>query len=80
MTAPRQTVQFPYSIGEIVTAAASAGLVVERLAEHTETESDGRHILPRGADGLYRFPFSDTYLPIMYSLRAVAPSTPTTGS
>ncbi|MEU5633583.1 class I SAM-dependent methyltransferase [Streptomyces rishiriensis] len=80
VTAPRQTVQFPYSIGEIVTAAASAGLVVERLAEHTETESDGRHILPRGADGLYRFPFSDTCLPIMYSLRAVAPRTPASGS
>ncbi|MCX4461792.1 hypothetical protein OG585_54205 (plasmid) [Streptomyces sp. NBC_01340] len=39
----------------------------------TETESGGRHILPRGPYGKYRFPFSDTHLPIMYSLRAIAP-------
>ncbi|MCX4430392.1 class I SAM-dependent methyltransferase [Streptomyces mirabilis] len=73
--APQETVQYPYSLGEIVTAAASAGLLVERLGEHTETDSDGRHILPKGPDGMYRFPFSDTHLPIMYSLRAIAPRT-----
>ncbi|TCR22279.1 class I SAM-dependent methyltransferase [Streptomyces sp. BK205] len=67
---PKKSTQYPYSVGEIVTAAASAGLVVERLGEHTETETDGRHILPRGPDGLYRFPFSDTYLPVLYSLSA----------
>ncbi|MDX2546293.1 class I SAM-dependent methyltransferase [Streptomyces sp. WI04-05B] len=54
--------------------AASAGLVVERLGEHTETETGRRHILPQGPDGLYRFAFSDTCLPILYSLRAVRPS------
>jgi hypothetical protein len=37
--------------------------------------ADGRHILPRGPDGMYRLPFSDTHLPIMYSLRAIAPRT-----
>ena len=58
----------------IVTAAATAGLVVERLGEHTETETDGRHILPQGPHGRYRFPFSDTYLPILYSLSAVLPA------
>lgn len=72
---PQETVQYPYSLGEIVTAAASAGLLVERVGEHTETESDGRHILPQGPDGMYRFPFGDTHLPIMYSLRATAPRT-----
>ncbi|MFE2533637.1 class I SAM-dependent methyltransferase [Streptomyces sp. NPDC059371] len=71
---PQASTQYPYSVGEIVTAAASAGLVVERLGEHTETETDGRHILPQGPDGLYRFPFSDTYLPILYSLSAVLPA------
>ncbi|MFI7405681.1 class I SAM-dependent methyltransferase [Streptomyces sp. NPDC049541] len=73
---PKRTIQYPYSVGEIVTAAASAGLVVERLGEHTETETDGRHILPQGPDGLYRFPFSDTYLPILYSLSAALPPAP----
>ncbi|MET7746441.1 class I SAM-dependent methyltransferase [Streptomyces sp. NPDC005385] len=71
--APQESTQYPYSLGEIVTAAATAGLVVERLGEHTETETDGRHLLPQGPDGLFRFPFSDTYLPILYSLSAVRP-------
>ncbi|WP_078943643.1 class I SAM-dependent methyltransferase [Streptomyces aureus] len=73
---PQASTQYPYSVGEIVTAAASAGLVVERLGEHTETETDGRHILPQGPDGLYRFPFSDTYLPVLYSLSATLPAAP----
>lgn len=75
---PKKSTQYPYSVGEIVTAAASAGLAVERLDEHTETETDGRHILPQGPDGLYRFPFSDTHLPILYSLSAVLPPAPET--
>lgn len=73
---PKKSTQYPYSVGEIVTAAASASLVVEHLGEHTETETDGRHILPQGPDGLYRFPFSETYLPVLYSLRAVRPAAP----
>ncbi|MEU5633609.1 class I SAM-dependent methyltransferase [Streptomyces rishiriensis] len=73
---PKKSTRSPYSLGEIVRAATSAGLVVERLGEHTETEADGRHLLPQGRDGLYRFPFSNTYLPILYSLRAVRPSAP----
>ncbi|MGW3917139.1 class I SAM-dependent methyltransferase [Streptomyces sp. NPDC005070] len=72
---PQESTQYPYSVGEIVTAAASAGLVVERLGEHMETETDGRHILPQGPDGLYRFPFSGTQLPVLYSLSAVLPGT-----
>ncbi|MGW7200705.1 class I SAM-dependent methyltransferase [Streptomyces chryseus] len=74
MTA-QEVVQYPHSVGEIVTAAAGAGLIIDRLGEHTEAELDRRRILPRGPDGTYRFPFSDTYLPILYSLRAVSPRT-----
>jgi SAM-dependent methyltransferase len=64
---------FPHSLGEIVTAAAGAGLTMERLGEHTEVEFDGRNLLPRGADGLYRLPVSRTHFPVLYSLRARAP-------
>lgn len=71
----QEVVQYPHSVGEIVTATARAGLVVDRLIEHTEAQFDGRRILPQGPDGLYRFPFSDTHLPILYSLRAVSPQT-----
>ncbi|WP_326771156.1 methyltransferase domain-containing protein (plasmid) [Streptomyces sp. NBC_01591] len=69
MTA-QEVVQYPHSVGEIVTAAAGSGLIVDRLGEHTEAEFPGRRILPQGPDGTCRFPFGDTYLPILYSLRA----------
>ncbi|MFJ9446681.1 hypothetical protein ACIRRH_33205 [Kitasatospora sp. NPDC101235] len=71
--AAREVVQYPHSVGEIVTAAAGAGLIVDRLVEHTEAAFDARRILPQGPDGTYRFPFGDTYLPVLYSLRAVSP-------
>ncbi|MDI2126932.1 class I SAM-dependent methyltransferase [Yinghuangia seranimata] len=70
----QETVQYPYSLGEIVTAAANAGLVVRHLAEHTDAEFDPRGLLPEGGDGRYRLPFGDSYLPVLYSLRAEAPS------
>jgi SAM-dependent methyltransferase len=69
MTA-QEVVQYPHSVGEIVTAAAGSGLIVDRLVEHTEAEIPGRRILPQGPDGTFRFPFGDTYLPVLYSLRA----------
>lgn len=70
------TVEQGHSLGEIVTAAAGAGLVVERLGEHVATESDcGRDILPRDPDGLFRWRFGEQgeLLPILYSLRARRP-------
>nr|MDT0521831.1 class I SAM-dependent methyltransferase [Streptomyces sp. DSM 41633] len=69
----QDTVQYPYSIGEIVTSAASAGLTVKHLGEHVAAEFDPRGILPRGGDGRYRLPFGDSHLPVLYSLRAVSP-------
>lgn len=71
--AAQEVVEYPHSVGEIVTAAAGAGLIVDRLVEHTEAEIPGRRILPQGPDGTRRFPFGDTYLPILYSLRARSP-------
>lgn len=72
MTA-QEVVQYPHSVGEIVTAAAGSGLIIDRLGEHTEAEFPGSRILPEGPDGTRRFPFGDTYLPILYSLRARSP-------
>jgi len=74
LTMPAQeTIQYPHSLGEIVTAAADAGLTIKHLGEHIATDLDPRSILPQGEDGLYRLPFGDSHLPILYSLRAVAP-------
>ncbi|WP_327167312.1 class I SAM-dependent methyltransferase [Streptomyces subrutilus] len=67
------TLQYPHSLGEIVTAAAGAGLVLRHLGEHTAVEVDPRGLLPQGPDGLHRLPFGDSHLPVLYSLRAVAP-------
>ncbi|MEU6861720.1 class I SAM-dependent methyltransferase [Streptomyces sp. NPDC046876] len=69
----REAVQYPHSLGEIVTAAAGAGLVLAHLGEHTEADTDGRGLLPRGEDGRHRFPFGQTHLPFLYSLVATRP-------
>jgi SAM-dependent methyltransferase len=71
--AAQEVVEYPHSVGEIVTAAAESGLIVDRLVEHTEAVIPGRRILPQGPDGTFRFPFGDTHLPILYSLRARSP-------
>lgn len=68
-----EAIQYPYSLGEIVTAAADAGLVVKRLGEHIASEIDPRGILHQGEDGRYRLPFGDSHLPVLYSLRAESP-------
>ncbi|HXW47650.1 MAG TPA: class I SAM-dependent methyltransferase [Streptosporangiaceae bacterium] len=64
----RQTVQWPHGLGEIVTAAASAGLVVESLTEWFDEEQDRKLVV--GADGRARFPLGSEYLPTSYGLRA----------
>ncbi|GGS93158.1 type 12 methyltransferase [Nonomuraea spiralis] len=73
VTEAQESVQYPYSVGEIVTAAARAGLTVAELGEHVATEIDPRGLLAAGADGLHRFPVDGTNLPILYSLLAVRP-------
>lgn len=74
-TTHNTTVQYGHSLGEVVTAAVHAGLVVEHLGEHVEAETDvGRGILPRGADGLVRWQVDSELLPVLYSLRARKPA------
>ncbi|MFE5804763.1 class I SAM-dependent methyltransferase [Streptomyces sp. NPDC056491] len=43
----QECVQYPYSIGEVVTAAATAGLTVKHLGEHEAAEFDPRGSWPR---------------------------------
>jgi hypothetical protein len=63
-----ECVQFAHGLGEIVTAAAAAGLVVESLTEWFDEEKDPR--LVTGDDGRGRFPVGSQYLPTSYALRA----------
>jgi len=70
---PTTTVQFAHSLGEIVTAAAGAGLRVLRLEEHLDSPTDlGRGNRP-DADGRYRFRVSGQSLPLLYTLIAERP-------
>ncbi len=66
-------VQFLHSLGDIVSAAAEAGLRVTHLSEHTET-SRGLCIehLQLEDDGLYRCRVDGQPLPILFTLVASA--------
>jgi SAM-dependent methyltransferase len=63
-----QSVQWPHGLGEVVTAAASAGLRVESLTEWFDEDQDPRLVV--GDDGRARFPLGSEYLPTSYGLRA----------
>ena len=66
--AARETTQWPHGLGEVVTAAAGAGLRVEALTEWLGQDQDSR--LVAGYDAQLRFPFGGQFLPTSYALRA----------
>jgi hypothetical protein len=66
-----QTTQWPHGLGEIVTAAAAAGLRVESLTEWFDEAKDPK--LVTGPDGRARFPVGGEHLPTSYALRARRP-------
>lgn len=68
------TYEHGHSLGEVVTAAVEAGLVIERLEEHVEVETDvGRGLLRPEEDGLLRWRVDGELLPVLYSLEARKP-------
>ncbi|TDD85940.1 class I SAM-dependent methyltransferase [Actinomadura rubrisoli] len=67
------TVEFGHSLGEIVTAAVSAGLRVVRLDEHLDSPLDFGRGQAADADGRYRFRVSGQLLPVLYTLIAERP-------
>jgi hypothetical protein len=66
-----ETVEWPHGLGEVVTAAAGAGLRVEALTEWFDEDKDPKLLV--GTDGLARFPVSQELLPTSYGLRARRP-------
>jgi SAM-dependent methyltransferase len=68
-----ETVQYAHSLGEIVTAAVSAGLRLERLDEHLDLDRDGRSILAPEDDGRYRWRLGGQPVPLTYTLIARRP-------
>ncbi|WP_131787713.1 class I SAM-dependent methyltransferase [Protofrankia symbiont of Coriaria ruscifolia] len=67
-----ETVQYPHGLGEIVTAAADAGLRVEALTEYLDADGpEGREEqMVRGQDDRWRLILTGQPVPVQYSLRA----------
>ncbi len=67
-----ETVQYPHGLGEIVTAAAAAGLRVDALTEYLDADSpEGREDqMQRGQDGRWRLILAGQPVPVQYALRA----------
>lgn len=65
--------EWPHSLGEVVSAVADAGLVVEHLHEFPVSEFRAFEGLERDSDGWYRLPDGPD-LPLLFSLRARKPS------
>lgn len=68
------SVQYAHSLGEIVTAAANAGLHVLALTEHLDSPADPGGLEAADADGRFRFRVTGQLLPILYTLLAERPS------
>lgn len=70
-------VNYAHSLGEIVSAAARAGLRVDALREHLDAPFDPRgDVLVREDDGRYRFRLTGQPLPVLYTLLATCPEEP----
>lgn len=64
-------VNYAHSLGEIVTAAARAGLQVDALREHLQAAFDPRgDVLRQEDDGQYRLRLTAQPLPVLYTLVA----------
>jgi SAM-dependent methyltransferase len=72
-TVHNETVEWAHSVGEVVTAAVDAGLVIELLREYVEVESDGSGELTADDDGLFRWRRDGELLPLEFGLRARKP-------
>ena len=69
--ASTQTVQYAHSLGEVVTAAVGAGLVVRWLAERTDAPRDFRGGLGSPEkDGRYRLRLGSEAAPMLYTVVA----------
>jgi SAM-dependent methyltransferase len=70
--ATTETVQYPHGLGEIVTAAAAAGLRVDALTEHLDAEGPEGHRdqMQHGQDDRWRLVLAGQPVPVQFSLRA----------
>ncbi|MGW6279854.1 class I SAM-dependent methyltransferase [Kribbella sp. NPDC055071] len=64
------SVSYPHGLGEIVTAAATAGFTIQHLTEHLSDQEPRPGITTQDADGNYTLTVGGAALPVTYSLRA----------
>jgi hypothetical protein len=69
-TLNNRTVEWVHGIGDVVSALARTGLVVELLHEQDCSATLRWPFLQRGPDGIYRMPSDRPALPLMYSILA----------
>ena len=68
------TVEFGHSLAEVVNAALEAGLKIQRVDEHLESDFDPRgDMLAREDDGRYRLRVGRELLPVLFALVAAKP-------
>lgn len=68
----RETVEYPHGLGEIVTAAVTAGLRIDALTEYLDADGpEGRQEeMVHGGDGQWRMVIGGEPIPVQYALRA----------
>ena len=72
---PGSSVYYAHSIGEIVSAAVTAGLRVDELVEHLRCSFEHRNGIPlREDDGWWRLRADGQPLPLLFTLRATRPA------
>ncbi len=74
-TTNNRALNYRWSIGEVATATARAGLRIDALTEWTDDEVGAPETpkLTRGEDGRFRLRLSGVDLPLLYGLRATKP-------
>lgn len=71
--APDTVYIWHYSVGEVVTALAQAGLRIARLAEYPLAHYQQFPCLVRGDDGWWRWPSPENTLPMLFAVTAIRP-------
>ena len=73
--ASTETVEYGHSLAEVVNAALEAGLRIQRLDEHLETDFDprGGGLIAPDAEGRHHLRVDDELLPILFTLVAAKP-------
>jgi SAM-dependent methyltransferase len=72
--AATETVEYGHSIAEVVNAALAAGLKIQRLDEHVDSDFDPRSdMLTPEDDGRYRLRVDGELLPMLFALVAAKP-------